>query len=360
VNVAVVTVLPTSYRAPLYDAIDARLRAREGSLTVIYGAAMQPGRQWADAEPTLGGTRSIILTRGQVRFGGRSMYVNPGVTRSLARVQPDIVVVGGFSPWIYAAAAWCTATKTPYLVWSGETLQSAAASGRRRLRRWPITRGAAGFIAYGPDAKEYLLSIGLPGDRITVMGNGIDIDGFGRRVDAARAAVNEVRSRFGLRKRVVLSVGGKGLDLVLRALTLMKDDAQLAVAGTISQGLHANGVIELGRLPSIDMPGLYAAASCVAHPPAFDMWPHAINEALSAGVPVVGTPHTGLPDSVFQGPGCAVVPRKAEALAAALDEAVRVGSERSSVVRAAITDPLRPWGVNAMADRAVLALREIV
>jgi glycosyltransferase involved in cell wall biosynthesis len=287
------------------------------------------------------------------------MYVNPSVARWLARTRPDVAILGGFSPWIYAAAAWCRATRTPYLVWSGETPQSAAANGRRLLRRLPIVRGAGGFLAYGPEARRYLLSIGLRDDRIAVMGNGIDIDGFRDRVERARETIDRTRSRFGLRDRVVLSVGGKGLALVQEALPLIAGEAQLVVVGTEPRGLAQHGVIELGRLDSREMPALYAVANCIAHPPPFDMWPHAINEALSAGIPVVAAPHSGIPDDVFAGPGCAVVPREAKRLAVALDEALRVGTQPSSDVRAAIRRPLRPWNVSVMADRAVDALERL-
>jgi glycosyltransferase involved in cell wall biosynthesis len=113
----------------------------------------------------------------------------------------------------------------------------------------------------------------------------------------------------------------------------------------------------MGRRTSDEMPSLYAMSDCLIHLAFADRWPHAINEALAAGLPVVASPDTGVPDEVLTGPGCARVPRRVDAVVPALDRALRVGLESDAAVRDRITAPLRPWGVDRMAERFVATVR---
>lgn len=347
-NVTLVTNIPTPYRAPLYSRVDDRLRERGGRLTVIYGAPSQSDRQWSGAAPT-GTARSFLLRRGQVVVGGRSTYVNPGVVRVVARSEPDVVVLSGYAPWSYAVVVWCRLRAVPLVLWSGETHSSARARGQHAWPRVPILRGTDAFLAYGPPAGEYLMSLGAPPASITVLGNGIDVDGFATAVDAARAAPPPTHLD-GLGHGVVLSVGGKGVELVAEAARLVDPPPPVVVAG---RDVDLPGVVGLGRRSPGEMPAIYAAARCVVHLPPYDQWPHAINEALAAGLPVVAAPDNGLPDDVFTGPGSALVEREPHQVAAAIRRALAVAEDTSPERREATRAPLRRWGVPAMAKRFV-------
>lgn len=354
-RLTVVTNIPTPYRAPLYDELHRRLSERGGGLTVVYGARSERRSQWAEGETPVGVAPSIFLNRRPLGFGRRSTYANPLVVRALRRSRPDVAVLGGYAPWLYAAALWCRAAGVPYLVWSAETVHSAGGPGARAARRRPLWQGAAGYLAYGPAAAEYLRSARLDADAIEVVGNGIDVDGFANRAEAARARRKEIREELGLGGRVILSVGGKNLGAVLAAVEEMAEPTQVAVVGGRATEPGHPALVDLGVRPSADMPGVYVAADCVAHPAAVDLWPHAINEALAAGVPVVASPFTGVPDSVLAGPGCAVVEPEPSALAAAFERALHLAPSGTAELREEIRRPLRPYGVDRMAERILAA-----
>lgn len=353
-RLAIVTNIPSPYRVALFDRVDELLRARGGRLIVIFGARSEPRSQWSDSKPRPAFAESIILSERPLRFRGRSTYVNPRVALVLQQTQPDAVVIGGYAPWTYIAATWCRSAGVPYLIWSAETRATAAALGSRRLRRLPLWRGAGGLLAYGPAAADYLADNGADRSAITILGNGIDIDAYSEAVEAARPERNTIRSQLGLSGRVILSVGGKGIDRVTTLLPEMRQPVQLAVAG--GRGSTPPGVVELGRLPSEVMPRVYAAADCLVHLTDLDRWPHTINEALSGGLPVVASRVTGVPDSALVGPGCAIVGASKDELAAALERALHVSRSASADVREAIRAPLRPWSVPAMAERMVAAV----
>jgi glycosyltransferase involved in cell wall biosynthesis len=358
VRATLLTNIPTPYRAPLYARVHDALQAGGGSFTVVYGAMHQAGRQWSDAEPPTGAAPFVVARGAQLRLRGRVTYVNPAVARTVALTRPEVVVISGYAPWTYSVASWCLATRTPFVLWSGETIASEEhLSGRHRVRRWPLLRSARQLLAYGPAARDYMLATGVADERITVLGNGIDVDAFAARIEPFRPEREQMRARFGLTGPTILSVGGKNLGFTLEAAEALPDPAQVLVVGPEPCDPHHPRIVTIGRRRSDEMPGIYAMSDCLAHVPVVDRWPHAINEALSAGLPVVSSPDTGVPDEVLTGPGCARVPRRVEAVASALQRALRVGAESDADVREQIRAPLRPWGVVRMAERFAATLR---
>jgi phosphatidylinositol alpha 1,6-mannosyltransferase len=358
VRATLLTNIPTPYRAALYGRVHRELEAGGGRLVVVYGAMHQPERQWSDARPPTGEAPFVVARHAQLRLRGRITYANPAVARTVARTRPEVVVISGFAPWTYGVASWCLATRTPFVVWSGETMASEEhLVGRRRVRRLPLLRGARRLLAYGPAAREYLLSTGVPDDRITVLGNGIDIDAYAERIEPLRDQREQMRTRFGLTGPTILSVGGKNLDVTLQAADRLQRPTQVLVVGAEPPDPHHPRVVTMGRRPSQEMPGIYAMSDCLAHLPVADRWPHAINEALAAGLPVVASATTGVPDQVLAGPGCSRVPLRVAAIAPAIEKALGVGAPKDARVRDLITTPLRAWGVDRMAERFVSTLR---
>jgi glycosyltransferase involved in cell wall biosynthesis len=358
VRATLLTNIPTPYRAPLYGRVHRILRAGGGAFTVVYGAMRQSERQWSDPEPPTGEAPFVLAPHAQLHLRGRITYANPAAARTVARTRPDVVVMSGYAPWTYSVAAWCLGTRTPFVIWSGETITTEEhLAGRRRIRRWPLLRAARRLIAYGPGARDYMVDTGVAEDRITVLGNGIDIDAFAARLASVRPRREEMRARFGLTGPTILSVGAKNLGTTLAAADQLPYPAKVVVIGAETEDPNHPRVLTMGRRPSDEMPSLYVMSDCLVHLALADRWPHAINEALTAGLPVVASPDTGVPDDVLTGPGCARVPRTVDAVAPALDRALRVGMESDAGVRDRITAPLRDWGVDRMAERFVATLR---
>ena len=358
-RITIVTNIPTAYRAPLFDSIHELLKP-DGNLTVIFGGHWEKSRQWTDSVVTEPDWEAVFAKNSQINIGKRPIYANPQIAGTVARTKPDVVIIGGYAPWTYAVMAWCLVKRVPYLIWSGETLRSAAATKPARWRRLPLARYAAGALAYGPDAADYLRNLGFIDTNTTVVGNGIDIESFRARVEQARTSPTGLANRLGFAgRRVVLAVGAKNTEPVIGIADRLDGDVQLVIAGT-ETGVGVEGhALYTGRLNPELMPELYASATCVVHPTELDRWPHAINEALSAGVPVVASPHTAMPEATLTGPGCSIVdPADPEALLAALNSAVQVGATADEKIREAIRDPLRDWDVPKMAELVVKAVEQ--
>ncbi len=355
-RLTVVTNIPTPYRTPLFDETDRLLGRMGGSLTVIYGAHSRPDRQWAEYQPECGGAQGLFVPYAQLRLGRRATEVSPLVVRYIARTGPDVVIVGGFAPWGYVIAGWCAYRRIPLVLWSGETVRSARLFGSRRIRRRPLIDAASAALAYGPSARDYLVSIGMPPDRIAVIGNGIDVRGFARAVDARRPDREMLRKALGLRGNVILSIGGKGAEPAIPALDLLPEPVTLLVVGREDLQFDDPRVRNLGRQAPSEMPGIYAVGDCLLHMPVYDRWPHAVNEALSAGIPVIANRNTGAPEELFAAPGCALVDESDPTeIAAALRRAFDLRTGERPRAREAIRSSVMPWDVREMAARMVAA-----
>ena len=109
---------------------------------------------------------------------------------------------------------------------------------------WPLTRyiyrHADAIVVYGEHVKRYLMSEGVPGERIFVAAHAVENEAYNRPVSEEEKQA--LRQQLGIApdKKVVLYLGRleevKGLPYLLEAFaSLQRDDALLVLAGTGSE-----------------------------------------------------------------------------------------------------------------------------
>ncbi|MFF5309497.1 glycosyltransferase [Streptomyces massasporeus] len=161
-------------------------------------------------------------------------------------------------------------------------------------------------VAVSPTVAERLKRWGVPGPRIEVVPNGIDVARF--RFDAARR--HETRRRLGLPDDayVIGAVGrlapGKRFGALIRALAQLPDDHWLLLVGggpeedVLRRTARAAGVADrvlfTGERPCVpdgtpgpDLPSLTCAMDVLASPSPEEAFGLAIVEALASGLPVL-------------------------------------------------------------------------
>ncbi|MEU4462721.1 glycosyltransferase [Streptomyces sp. NPDC024017] len=161
-------------------------------------------------------------------------------------------------------------------------------------------------VAVSPTVAERLKHWGVPGPRIEVVPNGIDVARF--RFDAARR--HDTRRRLGLPDDayVIGAVGrltpGKRFGALIRALAQLPDDHWLLLVGggpeedVLRRTARAAGVADrvlfTGERPCVpdgtpgpDLPSLTCAMDVLASPSPEEAFGLAIVEALASGLPVL-------------------------------------------------------------------------
>jgi glycosyltransferase involved in cell wall biosynthesis len=147
--------------------------------------------------------------------------------------------------------------------------------------------------------------LGIAPDKITVIHSGIAPAFF----NCAPPAAEVVRAHYGLKRPFVLSIGTieprKNLDTLLTAYHALppsvREEFELVVAGPIGwadSGTTARlaDVRYLGYIPESDIAPLTAAATVFAYPSLYEGFGFPVAQAMAAGVPVVTSNVSALPE----------------------------------------------------------------
>ena len=203
-------------------------------------------------------------------------------------------------------------------VWLGRVLRkpvviTARGTDINLIPRHPLPRAmiryaarkAHGIIAVSQALKDALIALGLPGERVRVLRNGVDLEMFSPRERTL------ARSQLGVAGPTLLSVGHlierKGHDLVISALTSLPD-FQLMIAGEGPEdGALRRLAIELGVIDRVKFLGrvaherlaeIYSAADALVLASSREGWPNVLLEAMACGTPVVASNVWGNPEVV--------------------------------------------------------------
>ena len=304
-RVLVISQIPTPYRLPVYAQL---ARRPELELEVVFCAAAQPDRPW-DVDAALAEVPHRVL-RGRsrtLRLGGDTFVyeANPEILGVLEHGRYDLLVIGGYAMLTeQLALLWARGRRTPYLLHSESHLlkeRRASVRAMKRLVLPEIVGRAAGGLAVGSAAAEYLAAYGVPPGRIRIFPNTVDVATYGREAGEARGRAAAIRQELRLPERYVLFAGrlteGKGVPDLCEALRRLGPDAPaLVVAG---EGPLAS---DLASLPTVTMAGfqqrnrlvqLLALAEATVVPSRAESWGVVVNEALACGSPVLASDAVG-------------------------------------------------------------------
>jgi glycosyltransferase involved in cell wall biosynthesis len=232
-------------------------------------------------------------------------------------------------------------------------------------------RRATRVVTVSHDMARFLQRrLGLTPERLSVVGEGVDLARFRPGADGGRAYT----SRYG---RYFLSVGTlwpyKNHELSVRALAHWRRvwgaDARLLIVGRDWNGQqaalqhlsHDLGVREavsfLGFVPWEEMPGLYAGATALLCPSRVESFGLPVLEAMASGTPVIASNCCALPETVG-GAGICLDPDDPTAWAEAMHAVATDPSLRADLIaRGLARASLRSW--TATAADLLRVLREV-
>ncbi|MDI3390087.1 glycosyltransferase family 4 protein [Streptomyces sp. B-S-A8] len=169
----------------------------------------------------------------------------------------------------------------------------------KRLEHWALAGAQRGnlLVAVSPSTADALRAIGVPGDRIRVVHNGVD--------DPGPLAPRSAEPLFLAMGRLVEY---KRIDLLLRLWERVRPvtGGRLVIVGDGPE----RGRLEQLAGPSVEFAGhvseaekhrLLCASWLLLHPSAVEGWGLVVTEAATRGTPAVGFDVPGLRDSVEDG-----------------------------------------------------------
>ena len=347
-KVLLITNIPTPYRIPLFNVLHEELSQRGIDFSVVFGALGYARRKW---KINLDDCRfpTEVLPTANLRFSDpeRASFTYNGLLRVLRRKQPALIVTNGFS--IATTKLWLRSLfrRTPYLIWSGAISHEDNSQSFRRWQRKMLVRRASGFIAYGSLARDYLVELGAPPEKVEIGINTVDTSYYAA---AARGLTNHAapkelvyvghlprRKRVDQILQIVKKLSEKRNDFVLRIIGSGEEEESLKA---LSAELSLEHLVRFeGFKQKEDVARFLAGAYCFLFPTNFDIWGLVLVEAMAAGVPSLSSIHAGATHDLIQcgQNGFAVDFSNTESVTEILDRLLENPEERDAMAQRART-----------------------
>lgn len=324
---------PVQYHAPVYRVVQERFGI---PVTAVYGSNFSVvgytdrefGARFAWDVDLLGGyTACYLKTVGNGGAESSELVSARGLTRVLSRLQPQAILLLGYSPRFYQQsffAAWRTGRP---LLFRGETTDHART--RSRLKSWMRDQALRWFygqcsrlLYVGQNSREHFLRLGCSPGKMGFSPYCVDTSPF-QTEEADRARVRDAtRQELGIKPdQHVLVFSGKlsprkGVDVLLRAVKAFPAPvrAKLVVlyvgAGELQESLRVEALLEpqvtvrfTGFQNQRQISRFYHAADVLVLPSVWsETWGLVVNDALHHGLPCVVSNAVGCaPDLVVPG-----------------------------------------------------------
>ena len=249
--------------------------------------------------------REIRLENKEFHFAGFSFVWQKGLLREVLSGSYDVFLPQGnfgvLSNYPILLIRWLRGKKN--IVWMCAYERPEVSFGIKKKIRNKVSSLVLklfhGSVAYSSHAKEYLVSRGMPVERIRVIGNTVDVNSLHEKV--AKLEKQVCREELGLQGDVILFVGkltaAKKIELLLYALKELIDgdcgDVTLVLLGDgpVRANLEALsydlGVSDHVRFEGVVIDGkekYFRAATVAVMPGSGGLF---INDCMASGLPII-------------------------------------------------------------------------
>lgn len=303
-RVAILTNIIAPYRVPVSQKIGEQFET-----FIFYSGEEQNRAAWKGVEAGLqshvvkkswGLTLQLVQGRRDGVYDYRYLHINPGYFVDLLRTRPDAVISSQMGFRTLVALLYGTLFRTPVWVgWEGTVHSERNVGTVKKILRRVIARWAKLWISFGEAPTEYLLSLGVPKERILITQSRVD----------ERIFLKPTEPAIRLEPRPVFLyagqfIGRKGIDELLKvaaeqqkkhrfSLLLVGDGPQKAALEDLARELGLRDVYFYPVQRPEAMPAIYRSADYLVFPTMEDVWGLIVNEALWSGVPVLCSVYAG-------------------------------------------------------------------
>ncbi len=210
---------------------------------------------------------------------------------------------------------------------------------QKRKLAW-VKKESAAVIADSESTKKDIIEIlKMPEEKIRVIYLGVEEQFKPQPLKT----INEVKSKFGIKKEYILCVGTreprKNLDRVIKAFKeLNMKNYQLVIAGNAGWGkdiIPDKNVILAGFVNDLTLAALYSGAGCFVYPSLYEGFGLPILEAMACGAPVVTSNQGSLKE--LAGPAIIADPYDVESISTGIEETIKLsGTQRQKLTNTGI------------------------
>lgn len=327
-RIAVISNMVDPNVVPIYEEL---AKQPDCQLLVLFETDVEPNRRWS--APPLKFSHSFLKSH-TVDFRrihpDAFVHLTWGTRRKLARFKPDIVIGRGSGIWSapanISAYFWRKRHGWRFVPWWESFGRKRPTLPRRLADRWikRFLRNSDAILACGKRASEYLVSLGVPAERIVIAPHAVP-------ASTSDLDINDLVDESVARStKRILYVGQliprKGVDVLLTAYSDLSG-FELWIAGdgelreeVLKASDRLAGIHFFGHLTKSEIMALYPQVDILAVPSRYEVWGLVVDEAQTVGRPVVATDQVGCADDLIVSgvTGEIVKAEDAEALALAI------------------------------------------
>jgi len=248
-----------------------------------------------------------------------SMGFALGYLTRLAAFRPDVIVSGEFGWRTLNATVYARAAAIPLLVWwEGTRFTERKTPAVRRCARRALASACAGMLGFGRESVAYLREIARDRKAVHFVPQAVDNERIAEATDYWRARRERVRDQLGARGVTLLCLSRllphKGIPQYVSALRRLAKavpegafTALFAGEGPEAETIRRAArdfplaIRNLGPATQDEIPKLFAASDVLVFPTLRDCWGMVVNEALAAGIPVLGSRYAGAAEELLAG-----------------------------------------------------------
>src|SRR5256885_1715711 len=274
---------------------------------------------------------------------------------ALEQTNPDVVAVNGWNNFgSLITADFCVRRAIPMIVMSESARQDEPRTWWEEMIKRRIVNLYSAALVGGKRHVEYLVELGMPGERIFVGYDVVDNEYFRQRAEEVRSQRSEVRQKYGLPENYFLAsarfIPKKNLPRLIRAYSVYRQklevagntpwDLVLLGDGPLRQTLNSQ-LSTLNLQAHVHLPGFkqydelpvdYALAKTFVHPSTTEQWGLVVNEAIASGLPVIVSDRCGCVPELVNGNGFTFDPFDEQELVARLSQMASLSDdERKSM-----------------------------
>jgi glycosyltransferase involved in cell wall biosynthesis len=297
----------TNFIPPYLKPVLDTLTRRHGQLRVLVSTPMETNRPW---RRDWGGLDVVVQKTVTITGKWRhprgfseptEVHFPYDTVAQLRKYSPAVVISTEMGFRTMAAILYTKLHRqAKVIVWTevNESTEHGRGTARKLIRKC-IGKQAHGFLALGTHGVHYVENLGVDHKRIFKLLYATDV----RRFDAARPE----RSNAAAKRLLYVGqlIERKGLTQLMAALRRWAENhseerLELLIAGDgpLRPTIHAMNLPRnfccsfLGSVSYEELPGVYGRAGIFAFPTLADTWGLVVNEAMAAGLPVLGSTYS--------------------------------------------------------------------
>ena len=241
---------------------------------------------------------------------GKKIPFTRGLIREIRKIKPDVLITEGFYQWTPLLVLYSIIYRKPLFMGYERTPHTERnCSIIKKIHRKITNLFIDGYLVNGSETQKYLLSLGIPEEKIHIGGMSADSKGLLKSISQLSLEDKNIfRELYIKNKGLIYLFSGqivkrKGLEYLLKAwikhIEVHQDDTLIIIgygdlyATFKEEYKDYKSIFFEGRIEYNEVYKYYAIADVFVLPTIEDNWSLVIPEAMACGLPVATSIYNG-------------------------------------------------------------------